>query len=74
MWQELDAALTVIRPILQQDGGDIELVEITADNVVRIRLTGRCKGCPRSQQTLQSVVRRTILKMAPGVKAVEAVE
>lgn len=74
MQHELDAALALIRPILQQDGGDLEVVEITADNVVRVRLLGQCKGCPKSQQTLQSVVRRTILKMVPDVQGVEAVE
>lgn len=74
MQQELDAALAVIRPVLQQDGGDIELVEITENNVVRVRLVGQCKGCPRSQQTLQSVVRRTILKMVPDAQGVEAVD
>ena len=74
MQDQLEAALAVIRPVLQQDGGDIELVDVTPEGVVRVRLTGRCKGCPKSQQTLRSVVERTILKMAPGVRRVEAVE
>lgn len=74
MQEQLDAALALIRPVLQQDGGDIELVETTAEGIVRVRLTGRCKGCPKSQQTLRSVVERTILKMVPEVRRVEAVE
>lgn len=74
MQEQLNTALAVIRPVLQQDGGDIELVDVTPEGVVHVRLTGRCKGCPKSQQTLRSVVERTILKMAPGVRRVEAVE
>lgn len=74
MKKELEAALAAIRPVLQKDGGDIELVECTADGVVRVRLQGHCKGCPHSQQTLHSIVERTILKMAPDVRRVESVE
>lgn len=74
MQKELDAALAVIRPVLRRDGGDIELVECTEDGVVRVRLQGHCKGCPHSQETLRSIVERTILKMVPEARRVEAVE
>ena len=74
MQKELDMALALIRPVLQQDGGDIEVVEVTEDCIVRVRLKGQCKGCPKAGQTLRSTVERTILKMVPAVRRVEAVE
>jgi Fe-S cluster biogenesis protein NfuA len=64
--------LAKIRPLLQRDGGDIELVEIT-DGVVKVRLTGACKGCPMSQVTLKQGVERVLLKEVPGLKEVQAV-
>ncbi len=71
--ERVQAALDKVRPYLQGDGGDVELVEITADGVVRVRLTGACKGCPMSQQTLKGGVERMVLKEVPEVKRVEAV-
>jgi Fe-S cluster biogenesis protein NfuA len=70
---KVETALARIRPVLQADGGDVELVEIAPGNVVRVRLTGRCKGCPMSQQTLKGGVERVVLKEVPEIKAVEAV-
>ncbi len=74
MQKELDAALEMIRPILQQDGGDIEIVGISNDATVQVRLVGRCKGCPKSDQTLKNVVAKTLIKMVPGVRRVEAIQ
>lgn len=74
MREKVEAALAVVRPLLQQDGGDVELVDITAEGIVRVRLTGRCKGCPMSQKTLKQGVERTVLKMVPEVQRVEAVQ
>ncbi|MBG3876944.1 MAG: NifU family protein [Desulfovibrio sp.] len=71
--ERVQAALDKVRPYLQGDGGDVELVEITADGVVRVRLTGACKGCPMSQQTLKGGVERMVLKEVAEVKRVEAV-
>lgn len=71
---QLNAALALIRPVLQQDGGDLEIVECTPEGIVRVRLQGQCKGCPKSRQTLSAVVERTILKMVPQVRKVEAVD
>ncbi len=71
--EKVQAALDKVRPYLQGDGGDVELVDITADGVVRVRLTGACKGCPMSQQTLKGGVERMVLKEVPEVKRVEAV-
>ena len=68
----MEKALEKIRPLLQRDGGDIELVEIT-DGIVKVRLTGACKGCPMSQMTLKQGVERMLLKEVPGLKEVQAV-
>ncbi len=65
-------ALAKIRPMLQRDGGDIELVEVT-DGIVKVRLTGACKGCPMSQMTLKQGVEKLLMKEVPGVKQVQAV-
>jgi Fe-S cluster biogenesis protein NfuA len=72
--EELRQALALVRPVLQQDGGDIELVDWTDDGCARVRLTGRCKGCPHAQQTLRNVVRRTLFKLVPGLRRLEHVE
>lgn len=70
--KSVELALEKIRPMLQRDGGDIELVEIT-DGVVKVRLTGACKGCPMSQMTLKQGVEKLLLKEVPGLKEVQAV-
>jgi Fe-S cluster biogenesis protein NfuA len=69
----VEEALAKIRPFLQRDGGDIELVECTDDGVVKVRLTGACKGCPMSQMTLKQGVERVLMKEVPGLKEVQAV-
>jgi Fe-S cluster biogenesis protein NfuA len=68
----VEQALAKIRPLLQRDGGDIELVEVT-DGVVKVRLTGACKGCPMSQMTLKQGVEKLLLKEVPGLREVQAV-
>jgi Fe-S cluster biogenesis protein NfuA len=70
--EAVEKALEKIRPLLQRDGGDIELVEITG-GIVKVRLTGACKGCPMSQMTLKQGVERMLLKEVPGLKEVQAV-
>ena len=62
-----------IRPGLQMDGGDIELVEITDDGVVKVRLIGTCAHCPFSQMTLTAGVEQTLKEVIPEVLRVEAV-
>mgnify|MGYP001193183801 FL=1 len=74
MRAQVEAAIAKIRPMLQNDGGNIELVGITPEGVVKVRLQGACKGCPMSRMTLKNGVERIVLKEVPGVKAVEAVE
>jgi len=71
--EQVEAALSKIRPALQRDGGDVELVEVTEDGLVKVRLTGACKGCPMAQMTLQMGVERVVKEMVPEVKMVEAV-
>ena len=68
----VEQALEKIRPMLQRDGGDIELVEVN-DGVVKVRLTGACKGCPMSQMTLKQGVEKLLLNEVPGLKEVQAV-
>jgi Fe-S cluster biogenesis protein NfuA len=70
--QLVELALGKIRPLLQRDGGDIELVEVN-DGVAKVRLTGACKGCPMSQMTLKQGVEKVLLKEVPGLKEVQAV-
>ncbi len=70
--KSVELSLEKIRPMLQRDGGDIELVEVT-DGVVKVRLTGACKGCPMSQMTLKLGVEKMLLKEVPGLKEVQAV-
>ncbi|MCK6475904.1 MAG: NifU family protein [Phycisphaerales bacterium] len=65
--------IALIRPAVQSDGGDLELVEITDQGVVRIRLHGACVGCPSSLVTLQMGVERNLKAHVPEVRAVEAV-
>jgi Fe-S cluster biogenesis protein NfuA len=73
MKEKVQAAIDKIRPMLQSDGGDVELVEVTDNGIVKVRLTGACKGCPMSQMTLKNGIERIILKEVPEVKGVEAV-
>ncbi|MDP4223463.1 MAG: NifU family protein [Bacteroidota bacterium] len=65
-------ALNRIRPYLQNDGGDIDLIEVTDDLVVKVRLTGACHGCPFSLQTLKAGVEQAIMQEVPEVKKVIA--
>ncbi len=72
--EEVNKALEKIRPMLQADGGDIKLVEVTDDNVVRVKLQGACHGCPMAQMTLQQGVERTLKQEIPEIVRVEAVQ
>lgn len=65
-------ALERVRPYLQSDGGDIDLIDITDDMTVKVKLTGACHGCPYSMQTLKAGVEQAILKEVPEVKRVVA--
>jgi Fe-S cluster biogenesis protein NfuA len=73
MEEEVKKALEEIRPHLQADGGDLELVEVTDNGIVKVRLTGACQGCPMKQMTLQMGIGKRLKDMVPGVKEVLAV-
>lgn len=70
---EVQQALDSIRPSLQADGGDVELVEVTEDGIVRVKLQGACGSCPMSTMTLKNGIERVIKEKVPGVVEVEAV-
>lgn len=73
MRDEVQSALDMVRPQLQADGGDAEIVEVTDDGIVKLRLTGACGGCPMSQMTLKMGIERILKEKVPAVKSVEAV-
>ena len=66
-------ALEKVKPSLQAHGGDVELVEVTEDGVVKVRLVGACGGCPMAQMTLSAGIEKTLKEEVPEVKRVEAV-
>jgi Fe-S cluster biogenesis protein NfuA len=70
---EVQQALEEIRPMLQADGGDVELVEVTEDGIVRVRLQGACQGCPMSQITIKEGIERLLKERVDGVTEVESV-
>ncbi len=72
MKELVEKALEKIRPGLQRDGGDIELVDVKEDGVVQVRLTGACGGCPMSQMTLKMGVERVLKQEVPGVTRVDS--
>jgi Fe-S cluster biogenesis protein NfuA len=72
MREKVEKALDKIRPMLQADGGNVELVDVTDDGVVKLKLTGSCGCCPMSQMTLKMGVERIIKQEVPDVKEVVA--
>ncbi len=73
MKERVEAALEKIRPSLQADGGDVELIEVTPEGVVKLKLTGACSGCPMREMTLQMGIGRVLKEEIPEVKEVVAV-
>ena len=71
--KKVEDALDLIRPVLQADGGDVELVDIAEGGVVRVRLQGACGGCPMATMTLQMGIERTLKQQVPEVTGVESV-
>ncbi|MFP4145203.1 MAG: NifU family protein [Phycisphaeraceae bacterium] len=72
--ERVNLVLDRIRPVIQEDGGDVELVEVTDQGVARIRLHGACVGCPSSSMTLHMGIERTLREMIPEVTGVEQVD
>ncbi|MBA3052058.1 NifU family protein [bacterium] len=74
MKEKVKEVLEKIKPSLRSHGGDVELVDVTDDGIVKVRLTGACGGCPMSQMTLSMGIEKTLKEEIPGVKKVEAVK
>ena len=71
--EEINASLDQLRPFLHADGGDMELVEITDDAVVLVRLKGACSDCSMSMMTLKAGLEEAVRKVAPEIRSVQAV-
>jgi Fe-S cluster biogenesis protein NfuA len=70
MQDKVTEVLDKVRPALQRDGGNVELVEVTDDGVVKVKLVGACAGCPMSQMTLKNGIERILKQEVPEVKEV----
>lgn len=73
MEEKIKEALEKVRPMLQADGGNVELVEVTSDGVVKLKLTGSCGCCPMSQMTLKMGIERILRQAVPEIKEVIAI-
>ncbi len=73
MQEKIKQALDKVRPSLQADGGDVELIGVDDKGVVKVRLTGACGGCPMATMTLRNGIEKTLKKEVPEITAVEAV-
>ena len=73
MKEKVEAALNKVRPSLQADGGDVQLIEVTDDGVVKVKLMGACSGCPMSQMTLKMGIEKILKQEVPEVKEVVSV-
>jgi len=73
MREKVERVLTEIRPSLQAHGGDVELIEVTEEGIVKVKLSGACNGCPMATLTLKDGIEETLKKEIPEIKKVEAV-
>lgn len=73
MKSEVLKALNNIRPYLQADNGDVELIDVTDEGIVKVKLLGSCESCPLSIMTLRAGIERAIMKDVPAVRRIEAV-
>jgi Fe-S cluster biogenesis protein NfuA len=73
LYQRVESAIDLIRPSIQQDGGDVELVDVDDDGIVKIRFHGACCGCPSANMTLYHGIRRVLLDKVPEVRQVVSV-
>ena len=71
--EKIELALNSIRPFLQRDGGDVEFVELTKDNIVRVKLIGACETCSMSEMTLKAGIEESIKSAIPEIVSVESV-
>ncbi len=70
MKERVEEVLDLIRPMLQADGGDVELVDVTENGIVSVKLTGACGSCPMSTMTLKMGIERNLMEQIPEVKEV----
>jgi len=73
MREKVEQVLTEIRPSLQTHGGDVELIEVTEEGIVKVKLQGACNGCPMATLTLRNGIEEILKKEIPEIKRVEAV-
>jgi Fe-S cluster biogenesis protein NfuA len=71
--KKVEDALEKVRPQLQADGGDVQLIDVSGDGVVKVKLIGACAGCPMSEMTLKMGIERFLMAQVPEVKSVESV-
>jgi len=71
--EKVERVLGKVRPMLQRDGGNVELVDVQDDGIVKVRLTGACSGCPMSTMTLKNAIEETIKNEIPEIRSVEQV-
>ncbi|MCL2435757.1 MAG: NifU family protein [Lentimicrobiaceae bacterium] len=68
---QVTSIIDQIRPYLQQDGGDIQFIELTPENIVRVQLRGACGSCPHAKITLKHMVEATVMEYCPEITGVE---
>lgn len=73
LWDKVDSSLDTIRPYLEKDGGNVEIVEITDDMIVKVKLVGACERCPQSFMTMKTGIEESVRRDVPQIKAIEAV-
>jgi Fe-S cluster biogenesis protein NfuA len=73
LWDEVSSALDKIKPYLEADGGDVKILEITDDFIVRLELLGACGNCAMSEMTMKAGIEETIIRSVPEIKGVEAI-
>jgi Fe-S cluster biogenesis protein NfuA len=71
--ESVEEALKTIRPDLEADGGDVQLVDVSTDGVVKVKLTGACRGCPMGEMTLKEGIEKQLKKLVPEVSEVVGV-
>ncbi len=74
LWDRVEESLAKVRPSLEADGGNVELINITEDNIVEVQLQGACKGCPMAQMTLAMGIGRVLRQEVPEMKDLRAVD
>jgi Fe-S cluster biogenesis protein NfuA len=74
LFEQVDEALNEVRPALERDGGGVELVEVSEEGAVSVRLQGHCKGCPMAQMTLKNLIERVVKEQVPDITSVTAVD